>query len=317
MGLILLVILAVAPPIGFLIYILRFDRIEPEPLSLVLKMLFLGCLAVVPAALIEMAVLGLPVFSREGVIGSGIQSFLVVAPVEEGLKLLTVMLFAWRNRNFNERNDGIVYAATVSIGFAMAENLFYVLEHGFGVGIARALSSIPGHTFTGVIMGYFIGHARFAASRAIRNRNILGGFGIAWFLHGAYNTLALSGTAAALLVVPLVVALFLLGIRFLRKGRALSAGKWGAVPAKPPSSPSIPASRGNLRKVAARILLILSGVFWLLLLTGILLDRSVGAEDTVYAVFGGLLLTALPITVGVLMEVSCGKRRATLETEKA
>jgi len=119
MSILFLTLLALAPPIGFLIYILRFDRIEPEPTGFVARMLFLGVLSVVPAALIEGVFLDSSLFTGNGLVQAGLKSFLVIAPVEEAMKLLVVILFAWRSRSFNEPNDGIVYAGAVSIGFAM------------------------------------------------------------------------------------------------------------------------------------------------------------------------------------------------------
>jgi len=305
-----LTLLALAPPIGFLIYILRYDRIEPEPMGFVARMLFIGILSVVPAALIEGMFLESSLFAGDGLVQAGLQSFLVISPVEETMKLLVVMLFAWKSRNFNEPNDGIVYAAAVSIGFAMAENVLYVLGHGIGVGIARALTAIPGHAFTGVLMGRYIGMARFARSRSRRNADLAAALFLAWFLHGLYDTLVLSGTAWALMVIPMVVLYFVLGVRYLKIGRALSAQRWGAGGAPEPVRPTA-FRRAGFRRVLARVLLTLSGAFWLLILAGVIHDASVGAGDTGHAVLGGVVITALPVTLGLILEVS-GKRAAKL-----
>lgn len=304
---VLLVLLAVAPPTAFLILVLRFDRIEPEPPGFIVRLLFLGCLSVIPAALIETLLLGIPLFQIQGIAGSALQSFLVIAPVEEAVILTTVMLFTWRNPNFNERNDGIVYAGTVSVGFAMAENLGYVLGHGFTVGFARAVTSIPGHTFTGVLMGYFVGQAKFAPSRKARNAGIAKGFLVAWFLHGAYDTFALSGTALALLVVPLVAVHFILGFRYLRKGRDLSRARWSSSE-PPPPPPAVTASARRWRRIVGRTLLAVCGGFWLLLLIGALQQQESPPTDLAYAALGGVMLTAVPITVGILLERSCRRR---------
>ncbi|MFO7627757.1 MAG: PrsW family glutamic-type intramembrane protease [Candidatus Fermentibacteraceae bacterium] len=308
MSILFLTLLALAPPIGFLIYILRFDRIEPEPMGFVARLLFLGVLSVVPAALIEGLFLECPLFAGEGLVQAGLQSFLVIAPVEEVMKLLVVLLFAWRSRNFNEPNDGIVYAGAVSIGFAMAENVLYVLEHGFGVGVARALTAIPGHTFTGVLMGRYIGVARFAHPRSRRIGYVTAGLLLAWLLHGLYDTFVLSGTGWALMVVPMVVLYFVMGIRYLKQGHAMSAQRWGTGGASAVTAVQrTPTRRTGFRRVVARVLLTLSGVFWLLIIAGVIHDAAVGARDSGYALLGGVLITALPITLGVLLEAS-GRR---------
>lgn len=307
MSILFLTLLALAPPIGLLIYILRFDRTEPEPMGFVARMLFLGVLSVVPAALIEGVFLEASFLKGDGLVQAALKSFLVIAPVEEAVKLLVVLLFVWKNRNFNEPNDGIVYTGAVSIGFAMAENVLYVLENGFGTGIARALTAIPGHTFTGVLMGRCIGIARFAHPRGRRIAHVGVGFFLAWLLHGLYDTFVLSGTGWALMVIPMVVLYFVLGVRYLKKGRELSAQRWGAAGA--PESPVRGASprRVGFRRATARVLLTLSGVVWLLVIAGVIHDTSVGANDTGYALLGAVLITAVPITLGVLLEASAGR----------
>jgi RsiW-degrading membrane proteinase PrsW (M82 family) len=319
----LLVIIGIAPPIGFLAYILYLDRIEPEPMGFIIKVLLLGGLAVIPVGLAELALMNMAVFSGSGLSGAAVKSFLLIAPAEEAAKFALVMLVAWRNRNFNEENDGIVYAGTAAIGFAMVENLLYVAQFGIATGIMRAVSAIPLHTFTGVIMGYFIGIARFAPTPGRRNRNIAAGFLIALAIHAVYDTFVLSETPAALLMIPVVIALFIMGIIFLRKGRASSARRWGKTPPQPVPAPgaspvSPPAadagpvtapSRGGYRGVIARIILALCGIFWAMMIIGVLSESGSGTTDAMDAVAGGIVITAIPLAIGILLEVSHRRRR--------
>lgn len=304
MSMLLLVLLALAPPVFFLICILRHDRIEREPRRFVLKVFIIGVLSVVPAAIIELALLEAPMFLGEGFGPAALQSFLVISPIEESVKLAVVLLFVWRSRHFNERNDGIVYAGTASIGFAAAENLLYVLLHGFGVGMARAVTSIPMHTFTGVVMGHFTGRARFAPSRGVRNGFLAAGLGLAWLSHGAYDSFVLSGTAAVILVVPVVVINFVVGISILKKGQAGSAIQWGQKQVEPPM---FKPARPGVKRIIGRTLLTVSGLFWLLMIAGFVQDSTEGAAETVQTLLGGIVLTAVPIAVGVVLELSARK----------
>ena len=84
-----------------------------------------------------------------------VKAFIVVALVEEGLKFVVLYFMTRNNKNFNSLFDGIVYAVFVSLGFAALENIFYVLENGFGNAVSRAIMSVPGHMFFAVIMGYY------------------------------------------------------------------------------------------------------------------------------------------------------------------
>jgi protease PrsW len=314
MELLLLVVLAVMPPIAFLLYIHHLDKIEPEPHGLIIKALALGGIAVIPAALVELGLEMIPVLRMGGLIGAFVKSFVVVAPVEEALKLAVVMIFIWKNKNFNEENDGIVYVGSAAIGFALVENIMYVLQHGVSTGIMRALTAVPLHTFTGVLMGYFVGIARCAPTPADRNRNIWKGFITAYVIHGAYDALVFSETAAALLMVPLVVVLFIFGFIYLKKGAEMSARRWGnmspagisaaAAPESAPAADLPPAPPGVYKIVVSRILITLSAGFWALLVMGMTQKTGDGSATVIELIGGGILITILPAVIAVILELS-------------
>ncbi|HDP80533.1 MAG TPA: PrsW family intramembrane metalloprotease [Spirochaetes bacterium] len=223
----ILLLLAVIPPFAFLFYVMRMDSLEPEPWGYIMKVLLLGGLSCVPAGIAESLLGTIPIFGMGGIVGAFIKSFFLIAPVEELAKLMVVLLFVWKNKNFNEENDGVVYVGTAAIGFAMAENIMYVFQHGMTVGIARALTAIPLHTFSGVIMGYYTGKARFAGDKKKERTLLRKGFLYAYGIHGLYDTFALSGSILGLMILPLVVMLFVVGIRYLKKGRDSSLLRWG------------------------------------------------------------------------------------------
>jgi len=128
----------------------------------------LGACSAVVASIAEILLGLLPFFHGRGTAAGAISSFLQVAPVEEMCKLGVVLAFVWRNPNFNEENDGIVYVGASAIGFALLENILYVAENGIGTGVLRAISAMPLHVFTAVVLGLHVGRARFAADRGTR-----------------------------------------------------------------------------------------------------------------------------------------------------
>lgn len=308
MDLLFLVILAVVPPIFFLLYINHLDTLEPEPHGLVLKALLLGAAAVIPAAIIEAVLMKLPLLAAGGLTGAAYASFVVIAPVEEAVKLAVILLFMWNNPHFNEENDGIVYVGAASIGFSLLENVLYVVQNGPATGIMRAVTAVPLHTFTGVIMGYFVGIARLAPATPRRNKNILIGFIAAYIFHGAYDTLVLSGTAAVLLVLPVMVVLSVLGFIYLKKGAALSARRWGTQHATDNSVTPVRGAapygrRGGRYKIGiSRTIFALCAVFWIFLFIGI--KEQAGGTGPLEIVAGGLILTVIPATIGILLECS-------------
>jgi len=322
MEIIPLLVIALSPPAAFLWLIRRMDKIEPEPIGLITKVLLAGCAAVVPAAIAEILLLEISIFKISGLLGAALKSFAVIAPVEEALKLAAVMILAWNNSNFNEENDGIVYTGAASIGFAMVENVLYVAQEGVAVGIMRGITSIPLHAFTAVFMGYAIGAAKFAPAGKSRRGLILRGYLIAFFIHAVYDTIVLSGTEAAYLVIPTVIALFVFGFRYLKKGKALSERRWAGAPATAQAdvpSPSVagmdqarPSGSGVYKIVISRIIFSGCACLWALMGIGLWQDSSKAAE----AIAGGVLFTFLPVVLGMILEISYrAQKRAAARTQ--
>ena len=143
---ILLVCAALLPAIALCIYAYRKDRVEKEPVGLLLGLLVLGALSCYPAGELEGVVGGwirdiFKSFGREseGVlylsgttykIYNAVKYVFGVALIEEGMKFLILYMVTKDNKNFNCLFDGLIYAIFVSLGFAALENVFYVLLSG-------------------------------------------------------------------------------------------------------------------------------------------------------------------------------------------
>ena len=165
----LLIAAAVLPAVGLLIYVYRRDRVEPEPLGLLCGLLLCGVgatrLAIVTES-VGAAALAFFLPGGEEHPAYGVwMYFVVVALSEEGFKYLALRLRTWRSPSFNCRFDGVVYAVFVSLGFALAENIGYVLMYGLGAALLRALTAVPGHASFGVFMGAYYSLARHSANR--------------------------------------------------------------------------------------------------------------------------------------------------------
>ena len=211
----LLFLSAVGPAVAMAVWVYLKDRREPEPVSFLLRCFAYGMLAVIPAGVLETVALG-PAGSlaRQGTdLGRAYAAFGVAGLVQEGIKFLVLLLLIYRAPSFTEPLDGVVYATFVGLGFATVENLEYVTRGGYAVAVSRAIFSVPGHGFLGVIMGYYLGLARFAAAGA--GPYLWRAFAIPWLLHGTYDFFALgrfenSGLAwgfLAVVAVTWVVAL--------------------------------------------------------------------------------------------------------------
>lgn len=167
-----LLIIAVLPAAVLMYVIYRYDKVEREPVGLLLGVMGLGMLTTIPAIIWELLgekLLSL-LFWEKSLPYIFLETFLVVALAEETVKRLVVRYFVWNKKAFNYRFDAIVYCAAVSLGFALLENILYVFQYGFGTGISRAILSVPGHCTFGIFMGFFIGDAKLYEVRGNRGK---------------------------------------------------------------------------------------------------------------------------------------------------
>lgn len=184
-----LLALALAPALAIMVYIYIKDKYEREPIKLLLKNFGLGATASIVITLIIGLILKLifPTADPLSVPQQFFKAFVVVALVEEFSKYIIVRYYAQRNKEFDEPFDGIVYAVMVSMGFAALENVLYVFQFGMANGIVRAFTAVPAHATFGILMGYFMGKAKFAATKKEKIKLNLTGLFAATIFHGAYD----------------------------------------------------------------------------------------------------------------------------------
>ena len=196
-------ILAIVPPILIAYYVYQQDKFDREPKGLIIKSFLFGCLSVIPILILEI------IFNQNLFPNLFIYMFCGVALVEEGMKYFFLKKYLFNRPEFNEPLDGIVYAVMVSLGFATVENISYVLgaqEQGANVAILRMFSAIPLHAACGVIMGYFVGMAKFNKDNC--NILLLIGVLIPTLVHAIYNYFLLLGQVQILSFVALFVAIY-------------------------------------------------------------------------------------------------------------
>jgi len=181
-----LLLLAIAPALFIIVYIYIKDKHEKEPRHLLLYNFLFGAIVsiIVTTILYFLLAKFFPPFIKESVFDQFIKAFLMVGLIEEFSKYIIVRYYAQPKEAFNEPFDGIVYAVMVSMGFAVTENIFYVFEGGIETALARALTAVPAHATFGVLMGYFMGIAKFSKNKTILN---LIGLSLAILFHGAYD----------------------------------------------------------------------------------------------------------------------------------
>lgn len=209
-----LLLISIAPIAIILFYVYFRDKYEKEPIKLLLKALVAGMLIVIPILFVETFLTGFYTM-EDGLFGAFWHAFVVAGFTEEIFKFLALYIVIWRNPNFNEKFDGIVYAVYVSLGFALVENIMYVTGFGFDVGIKRAWTAVPAHAIFGITMGYYFGIAYMY--KELRKYHLRKAFLVPFLLHGIYDFILMSGIPELLvLYVPFLIYLYISGFKRMK-----------------------------------------------------------------------------------------------------
>lgn len=217
----ILVIAAVVPAVFLMIKAYRSDRLEKESPQLLWRLIIAGVLSSLIALVSERIlsfILNLTVPQTSSIYNI-ILYFVIVAFSEEGAKYFMLRRRTWRSLEFNCQYDGIVYAVFVSLGFALWENISYVMAYGFQTAIIRAITAIPGHACFGIFMGVFYGIAKkysnqnyHGASKAFLILSVI----IPALLHGTYDYIA-SSQNSNWIFIGFIVVLFVVSYILITK----------------------------------------------------------------------------------------------------
>ena len=190
----LLLGLAILPAFIIMVYIRRKDKIEKEPFGLLISLFLLGCLSIIPAIVLE--VIGEDILKdivyEKSPLFFFISAFFIVALAEESGKFVMLRLRTWKHKAFDHTFDAVVYAVTVSLGFATLENILYVFSDmgGLETAIVRGLLSVPGHAIDAVFMGCYYGVAKkceYLGDMNGKRKNLFRAWLTAIMIHGFYD----------------------------------------------------------------------------------------------------------------------------------
>ncbi|MFD1360579.1 glutamic-type intramembrane protease PrsW [Lentibacillus salinarum] len=199
----------IAPAFALMAFFYLKDRFT-EPLSLMVKTFLFGALLVFPIMFIQYG------FMAENMSDSFlIQSFLLSGLIEEFFKWFIFLYVIFHHTEFDAHYDGIVYAVSISLGFAAVENILYLLTNGIEHAFTRALFPVSSHALFGVMMGYHFGKAK--KSKQNRNWHILLALLVPFLLHGTYNyILKIVSSGWLLLLIPFMTGLWFMALHRMK-----------------------------------------------------------------------------------------------------
>ncbi len=188
---VLIIMVAVLPAVGLLYYINWKDKYKKEPIGQLWKGFGYGALSALVAVLFNsfLYIIGLAIGDAYTFWGHLRVALFEAAIPEELIKFLFLWLLLRKNRYYDEYFDGIVYAATIGLGFAALENISYLFQNyetWVSVGILRALVSVPGHFMFAITMGFFYAKATFGAPTQ-RNKNLALAICLPILFHAAFD----------------------------------------------------------------------------------------------------------------------------------
>ncbi len=206
----------IAPGLALLSYFYLKDEYESEPISVVLRTFLYGALLVLPIMFIQ------HVLETEHLVNFAfVDAFLSSSLLEEFFKWFILFYAIYPHVEFDEPFDGIVYGVAVSLGFATLENIFYLIANGIEHAMTRALLPVSSHALFGVIMGFYIGKAKFTTGN--KAKWIVLSLFIPFVLHGLYDFILISQENWMYIIFPFMIFLWWFGLRKVKKAKVLSA----------------------------------------------------------------------------------------------
>lgn len=185
----LIIFLSMLPCLIWLVFFYIQDWYDREPISLVAVTFMLGIFASVPVLILNTLGTGIiTLMFGAHPLSYFLQFFLVVGPVEEAAKLAAVLIFAYKQPQFDEPVDGIIYSAAAALGFAAIENVLYVSQFSVNVLVLRGPLANAGHALFSAFWGLALSRAKAAPNiGGQRTKIILTGLVAAAFIHGLYD----------------------------------------------------------------------------------------------------------------------------------
>jgi len=186
----LYLIFAFTPIFVWLFFYLKKDA-HPEPKKMILKVFLGGMFVACIVAIIE--TIFLRAISKQSIFFTVLESFLLIAFIEEIAKYLVVKKFVFRSPELDEPLDVMLYMVITALGFAAVENiiLFFAVDYSYTIlsafqfSLLRFVGAVFLHTLTSATVGFFIA----MSFRSTKNKKLffISGFLIAIILHGFYN----------------------------------------------------------------------------------------------------------------------------------
>lgn len=202
----ILLTVAIAPGLALFSYFYLRKQIAKEPSRTLFHTFIYGAIMTFPIMFIQ------HVFEEEHIFANEfLRNVVFTSGLEEFFKWLILFLLIYRHVEFEDAYDGILYGASVSLGFATVENILFLLTYGTDIAFLRALLPVSSHALFGVVLGYYFGQAKFAVQED-KNKFLLIAFLAPFTLHLIYNSIFVIQELFLYLIIPFMLFLWWFGL---------------------------------------------------------------------------------------------------------
>ncbi|ARF15461.1 glutamic-type intramembrane protease PrsW [Sporosarcina ureae] len=202
----ILLTVAIAPALALFSYLYLRKQIAKEPSKTLFHAFIYGAIMTFPILFIQ------HVFEEEHVFTNDFfHNVLFTSSLEEFFKWIIIFILVYKTTEFEDAYDGILYGASVSLGFATVENILYLLSFGLDTAFIRALLPVSSHALFGVVMGYYFGKAKFSAVSE-KAKWITVAFLAPFLLHVLYNSILFTYDYWLYLIIPFMLFLWWFGL---------------------------------------------------------------------------------------------------------
>lgn len=204
----------IAPGFALLSYFYLKDEFDKEPYRDILRVFILGSILVFPIMFIQY------VLDVEQVTNNNyLRAFISAGFLEEFFKWFILYYTVFKYIDIDEHYDGIVYGVAISLGFATVENILYLFSFGLEHALGRAFLPVSSHALFGVVMGYYIGKAKFSEAQ-LRIKWIMFSFFVPYILHSVYDLILMTQDYWLMIMIPFMVFLWWLALRKVKKAKS-------------------------------------------------------------------------------------------------
>lgn len=202
---------SIAPALALFSFFYLRNQMATEPRRTLVHTFIYGAILTFPILFLQY------ILKEEQIIQNlMVQDVFFSGVVEEFFKWFILMIAIYHHIEFDDPYDGILYGVSISLGFATVENILYMLSFGVDTAFMRALMPVSSHALFGVVMGYYLGRAKFEKKDLSMQQRLLALFAPI-ILHIVYNFIFTIEGKWTYIIIPFMFFLWWFALRKVKR----------------------------------------------------------------------------------------------------